>query len=99
MLLQADDYQIAAFFGLILIFDEGARILFGPAPLSLALPAALSGTVALPGGLQYPVYRLLLLAGGLGVALLLWLVIGRTRAGMLVRAGASNAPSGWVRAR
>jgi branched-chain amino acid transport system permease protein len=84
--------QVLATYGLILLFEEGVRTLFGPAPLSLPMPDALSGTVALPGGLNYPVYRLVLLACGLGVAALLWAVIERTRAGMLVRAGASNAP-------
>ena len=84
--------QVLATFGLILFLEEGTRTLFGPAPLSLALPTDLSGTVALPGGLNYPAYRLALLGMGLGVALLLWAAIERTRAGMLVRAGASNAP-------
>jgi branched-chain amino acid transport system permease protein len=83
--------QVLATYGLILLFEEGVRTLFGPAPLALPMPDALSGTVALPGGLNYPVYRLVLLACGLGVAALLWAVIERTRAGMLVRAGASNA--------
>jgi branched-chain amino acid transport system permease protein len=83
--------QVLATYGLILLFEEGVRSLFGPAPLSLPMPDALSGTVALPGGLNYPLYRLVLLACGLGVAALLWAVIERTRAGMLVRAGASNA--------
>ena len=84
--------QVLATFGLILFLEEGTRTLFGPAPLSLALPTGLSGTVALPGGLNYPAYRLALLGMGLVVALLLWAAIERTRAGMLVRAGASNAP-------
>jgi branched-chain amino acid transport system permease protein len=83
--------QVLATYGLILLFEEGVRSLFGPTPLSLPMPDALSGTVALPGGLNYPLYRLVLLACGLGVAALLWAVIERTRAGMLVRAGASNA--------
>ena len=84
--------QVLATYGLILLLEEGVRALFGPAPRSFPLPEALSGTVALPGGLNYPSYRLVLLATGLGVAGLLWAVIERTRAGMLVRAGASNAP-------
>lgn len=83
--------QVLATYGLILLFEEGVRVLLGPAPQSLPLPDALAGTVSL-GALNYPVYRLVLLAGGLLVALLLWLVIERTRAGMLVRAGASDAP-------
>ena len=84
--------QVLATYGLILVFEEGARTLFGAAPLSFPLPAALAGTVPLPGGLQYPLYRLVLLAGGLLIAVLLWAAIERTRAGMRVRAGASNAP-------
>ena len=69
--------QVLATYGLILALEEGARALFGPAPLSLALPDALSGTVALPGGLNYPAYRLALLAAGLAVAGLLWAARGR----------------------
>lgn len=84
--------QVLATYGLILLIEEGVRLLFGPAPQALAAPDALSGTVGLPGGLLYPAYRLALLGAGLVVALLLWVVIDRTRAGMLVRAGASNAP-------
>lgn len=82
--------QVLATYGLILIFEEGARVLFGPAPTSLPLPDALAGAIALPGGLLYPVYRLVLVAGGLGLAALLWLVIERTRAGMRLRAAATN---------
>ena len=84
--------QVLATYGLILVIEEGVRLWFGPAPQSLGVPAVLSGTVGLPGGLLYPVYRLALLGVGLAVAGGLWVVIERTRAGMLVRAGASNAP-------
>lgn len=84
--------HVLATFGLILLVEEGVRSVAGPAPLSVAMPDALAGTVTLPGGLQYPVYRLALLAAGLAVAVALWAMIERTRAGMLVRAGASNAP-------
>jgi branched-chain amino acid transport system permease protein len=42
--------------------------------------------------LLYPVYRLALIGSGLAVALLLYLVVSHTRVGMLIRAGASNAP-------
>ena len=84
--------QVLATYGLILLLEEGVRLLFGPAPLSLPLPDLLAGAVPLPGGLRYPSYRLVLIAAGLAVAALLWVVIERTRTGMLVRAGASNAP-------
>ena len=41
-------------------------------------------------GLHYPVYRLAIMVAGLATAALLWLLVDRTRFGMLVRAGASN---------
>lgn len=83
-------HQVLATYGLILLFEEAARALWGSAPLSLALP--IQGYVELPGGLGYPLYRLVLLGAGLALAALLWLLIDRTRAGMWVRAGATNAP-------
>ncbi len=84
--------QVLATFGLILLAEEGVRMVFGPAPLSLAMPPALAGTVPLFGGLRYPVYRLAVVAAALAVAALLWLAIEHTRTGMRLRAGASNAP-------
>ena len=83
--------QVLATFGLILTIEAAVRLIWGAAPLALSPPAALSGTVYLADGVGYPVYRLMLLAAGLVVAGVLWLVIERTRAGMLLRAGASNA--------
>jgi branched-chain amino acid transport system permease protein len=83
--------QVLATYGLILILEEGARSLFGPAPMDLPVPDLLAGTVPLVDGLRYPIYRLFLLGAGLLAALLLWLVIEHSRAGMWVRAGASDA--------
>ena len=57
----------------------------------MPLPPWLSGQVEL-GGIVVPAYRLFIVAGGLLVAGVLWFVIVRTRAGMLVRAAASNEP-------
>ena len=84
--------QVLATFGVILVLNQGVRAIWGTAPLQMPLPEALSGGIALMPGLQYPVYRLAILAAGLGLALLLWLLVERTRTGALVRAGASNAP-------
>ena len=42
------------------------------------------------GPLRYPVYRIGIIAAGLGVAAGLWLVVNHTRIGMLLRAGATN---------
>jgi branched-chain amino acid transport system permease protein len=83
--------QVLATFGLILLINQGVKIVWGAAPLSVPMPEILSGSIRLMDGLLYPVYRVALIAAGLGVALLLWVLVERTRVGMLVRAGASNA--------
>ncbi|MEW5423737.1 branched-chain amino acid ABC transporter permease [Amorphus sp. 3PC139-8] len=83
--------QVLATFGVILFLNEAVRVLFGSAPLSVAMPETLSGGVVLMNGLLYPVYRIALILVGLGVAVLLWVLVTRTRIGMLVRAGATNA--------
>lgn len=82
--------QVLATFGLILVLNEGVRIIWGAAPLSVPVPDILSGSVPLVGNLQYPVYRLAIIAAGLLTALGLYLVVNHTRVGMLLRAGASN---------
>ncbi|MGA9865583.1 MAG: branched-chain amino acid ABC transporter permease [Acetobacteraceae bacterium] len=82
--------QVLATYGLILVMEEGARTIWGSAPLSLSLPHWLDGTIGLTGEQSYPVYRLFLLGAGLAVAAALWLVIERTRTGMRLRAGAAN---------
>ncbi|MEM8980212.1 MAG: branched-chain amino acid ABC transporter permease [Pseudomonadota bacterium] len=82
--------QVLATFALILIFSEGTRWLFGSFPLYLDIPEALSGPVTLPGGIQYPLYRLTLIAVGLIVALGLWWLIERTRIGIQIRAGKND---------
>ena len=82
--------QVLATFGLILFFNELVRIVWGPAGMTIALPPVLDGAVNLGFGITYPVYRVLIIAVGLLVALGLYVLITRTRIGMLIRAGASN---------
>jgi branched-chain amino acid transport system permease protein len=82
--------QVLLTFGLILLFNELARILFGPQPLYMALPPALAGQVEILPGVPYPTYRLLITAVGLAVAVGLALFIQRTRIGMWIRAGATH---------
>jgi len=82
--------QVLATFAVILIADDVVRIIWGPSPLMLSAPAALAGPVTLAPGLEYPSYRLLIIAVGLVLALGLYLLVAKTRTGMLVRAGSSN---------
>src|SRR5207248_9085945 len=62
----------------------------GPAGLSLRLPDWLSFSVRVLPGLDYPVYRIAIIVTALAAALFLYVLVMRTRLGMLIRAGASN---------
>jgi branched-chain amino acid transport system permease protein len=82
--------QVLATFALILIADDLVKLVWGPAPRMLAAPAALAGPIEIFPGFLYPAYRLLIIGVGLALALALYLLIAKTRTGMLVRAGSSN---------
>src|SRR5213592_2527199 len=82
--------QVLATFGLILFFNELIAIVWGRAPLYSSLPPWLQGHIKLFSGSRYPVYRAVVIAVGLLVAILLWYVVTHTRLGMLIRAGATN---------
>lgn len=81
--------HVLATFGLVLFFNEMSRVIWGPQPYFLPLPAFLENTVDI-AGITYPSYRFAIIAVGLAVALGSWLLMHKTRMGMLIRAGASN---------
>jgi branched-chain amino acid transport system permease protein len=56
----------------------------------LNIPEALSGSVTLPGGIRYSLYRLTLIGVGFLVALGLYVLITHTKLGIRVRAGQSD---------
>jgi branched-chain amino acid transport system permease protein len=82
--------QVLLSFGLILVIDEVRQLLFGKDVHAVAPPDWLSGSIQLTDNLSYPVYRLAICGFGLLVAGVIFLVITRTRIGMIVRAGAEN---------
>lgn len=82
--------QVLATFSLILIFSEGTRWIFGARPLYLNAPDILSGTVPLPHGGGYPVYRIAIIIVGVLVAIALYRLIAKTRLGMQIRAGEAD---------
>jgi branched-chain amino acid transport system permease protein len=82
--------HVLATFGLILFFDEAVRLIWGPAGLSLPLPAWLDTPVEILPGTQISAYRLAMTLVSLTVAAFLYVLVMRTRIGMLIRAGASN---------
>jgi branched-chain amino acid transport system permease protein len=82
--------HVLATFGLILFFNEAVRVIWGPAGLSLPLPGWLTAPIEILPGIYYPSYRLSIIVVSLAVAAFLYILVMRTRLGMLIRAGASN---------
>lgn len=83
-------YQVLATLGLILFTNEAVAMILGRQPPYVDIPPALSGTLRVFPGLDYPVMRLAFIAVGAAVAVGLWLLVNRTRVGMLIRAGADD---------
>jgi len=77
-------------FGLLIFFNELVRLIWGPAGMTLSLPTEMLTAVQVLPGVYYPLYRLVIIVATLMVALLLYVLVMRTRVGMLIRAGASN---------
>ena len=84
--------QVIATFGVIIFLNQAVKFVWGAAPLSLPIPEMFSGSIVLMPGLLYPVWRIVIIVSGLAVALMLYFLVSYTRVGMLVRAGATNAP-------
>ena len=82
--------QVLMTYGLILVFEELRSILVDNDVHGVPVPAWLDGSVQLGDLMQYPVYRLAISAVCLAVAAALYVVIARTRLGMMIRAGSSN---------
>jgi branched-chain amino acid transport system permease protein len=83
-------HQVLLTYGLILIFNELQRIVFGNDVHGIAVPAWLAGAVQLTETQSYPVYRLFISAVCLLVAAAMYLAIHSTRIGMMIRAGSSS---------
>jgi len=82
--------HVLATFGLILVLDTSAHLIWGPEGIAVPLPGWLDGQVAFSETLVIPTYRLVIVGAGLAVAAGLYWMVSHTRLGMLIRAGASN---------
>lgn len=76
-------------FGVAYILEDFVKLIWGTEPLKVDLPAILSGSIPILGG-PFPVYRLFILLVSLFVFALLFLILYRTRAGIIVRAAVAN---------
>ena len=78
-------FQLLLTFGLVLVLGDVVKLLWGREDHSVAMPDLLSGSARLVT-VTFPVYRLFLIGIALAVALGLWLLLHRTRWGILIRA-------------
>jgi branched-chain amino acid transport system permease protein len=82
--------QVLMTYGLILVFEELRSMLVGDDVHGVNAPDWLAGSIPLGDLMSYPVYRLFISTVCLALALGMYLVILRTRLGMMIRAGSAN---------
>jgi len=82
--------QVLMTYGLILVFEELRSLVVGDDVHGVSPPDWLAGSIPLGDLMTYPVYRLFISAVCLALAAAMWYVLGRTRLGMTIRAGATN---------
>jgi branched-chain amino acid transport system permease protein len=82
--------QVLLTYGLILIFNELQRLIFGSDPHGVPVPAMFEASIRLTDNLSYPVYRLVVSGVCLVLAAAMALVIQKTKLGMYIRAGSVN---------
>jgi branched-chain amino acid transport system permease protein len=81
--------QILVTIGALIVSEELVRVIWGDNPISVPRPALLSGTFVI-GGASIEIYRIFAFGLGLAVFVVLFLVLNRTRIGLLIRAGVEN---------
>ncbi len=82
--------QVLLTVGVAFVIGDIALHIWGGDNLKVPVPIWLRGATELPGGLIYPTYRLLLIALGCTVGLVLWLLYRKTQLGAVVRAGVDD---------
>jgi len=83
-------YQVLLTYGLILIFEQLRSLIWGDEVQGVKVPEIFNHSIALTDTLSYPVYRLVISAACVAIALGLHWLIRHTRLGMMIRAGAHN---------
>ncbi|GAC1602903.1 MAG: branched-chain amino acid ABC transporter permease [Myxococcales bacterium] len=81
--------QVLVTLGISFIIADSCLLLWSGDPMPLPIPEPLKGAVRI-GSVFFPRYRLAVVAISAGVALLLWLLLERTRVGAMIRAGVDD---------
>ncbi len=79
-------------FGLSYIIFELVQVLWGRAPVPYPVPQALSGPVGFlhAVGITFPQYRLFMMAVAIAMLLAIWLLLTRTRIGLVIQAALTH---------
>jgi branched-chain amino acid transport system permease protein len=83
-------YQLLMTFGCVLVIEEAVRLIWGVNFMAMNAPPVLSGTVELFGS-TITNYRIFIIVVGMALSAAMFLIIERTRIGMMVRATSSNS--------
>lgn len=81
--------QVILTFGFALVFSDVMKMIWGKEIQTISPPPILSGGIEV-GSISFPIYRLILIAVGIGLFAVTWLVIERTRIGALIRASVAD---------
>ncbi|KQU64599.1 ABC transporter permease [Rhizobacter sp. Root16D2] len=79
-------HELLLTFGLSFIIAEAIKLFFGNHPVDYRIPPALDVAAFTLGRQQYPAYRVLMAVVALAMFGVLWLLLTRTRIGIVVRA-------------
>lgn len=82
--------QVLLTVGLIFVFNSIQSFVWGNDPLGIEVPNLLSGSIKLTDIIEYPIYRLFISGLCIIVAVSMYLIINRTKLGMMIRAGESD---------
>jgi len=88
-LYRQEQSQVLLTIGFIYIITNLTQWVWGPKPLSGVIPAVFSGFMPI-GNITFPVFRFVIIAFGLIMAVLLWLFQEKTKIGAIIRAGMDN---------
>jgi branched-chain amino acid transport system permease protein len=83
--------QVLLTLGFSFIIADVCLMVWTGDPIQPQAPAALRGALV-TNGLVFPIYRLVMVAIAVAMAVALWLLIERTRIGAMIRAGVDDAP-------
>jgi branched-chain amino acid transport system permease protein len=83
-------YHILLTFGLVLIMKDVIDLVWGTQPKFFSQPEVLSGQPYELAGVFVPIYSLFVIVAGTAIAVGAWLVLERTRFGLVVRAGSMD---------